>query len=472
MGRLLSLLNGPYADFFEASFPVFVARAPGRLDVMGGIADYSGSLVLQMPLTVATFAVVQNVSEPEVTILSAALDDRDALSEVLRWSISRDTLFPIEIPLSELNAHKVLTRDPQNLWAAYIAGVLVVLRNEHGQMPAQGLRILIASEVPQGKGVSSSAALEVAMMQAMCALYDIRLEGREVALLCQRVENVVVGAPCGVMDQMTAACGEQESLLALLCQPAEVQTPVPLPAEIEVWGIDSGIRHAVTGAAYRTVRTGAFMGYRILAKQMKFPTTFVDDGHVLIDDPLWQGYLANISPSLWEMYYRHHLPKTLDGATFLKHYEGITDMVTEVESTRVYPVRSPTAHPIYEHSRVRLFSALLMQPTLSKEHLTLLGELMYQSHASYSACGLGSAGTDRIVALVGELGTQSGLYGAKITGGGNGGTVAILTKYDSEEAIAKIVAQYEDETGLAVTVFRGSSSGALAWGWSQLQKYE
>jgi L-arabinokinase len=324
--------------------------------------------------------------------------------------------------------------------------------------------------VPQGKGVSSSAALEVATMQAMCALYDIHLEGREMALLCQRVENVVVGAPCGVMDQMTAACGEWGSLLALLCQPAEIQTPVPLPSDIEVWGIDSGIRHAITGADYRSVRTGAFMGYRILAEQEGLPTLSNAKGHVLIDDSLWQGYLANITPSSWEKHYRHYVPETLDGATFLKRYEGIPDTVTDVEPTRVYSIRHPTAHPIYEHHRVRQFRALLLQAVLHEKHLALLGELMYQSHESYSACGLGSSGTDRIVALVRETGTQNGLYGAKITGGGSGGTIAVLAKRDAEEAIARVVAQYEAETGLSITVFRGSSSGASAWGWVRLQK--
>ena len=468
--RVLSLLNGPYTDFFEAQSPLFVARAPGRLDVMGGIADYSGSLVLQMPLAVATFVTVQAVPEPYVTILSVPSTERDGMNEAVRQVFPHDELFPVATPLSEAAAHEILTHDQQHLWAAYVAGVLVVLRNECGVTVSQGLRILVSSEVPQGKGVSSSAALEVATMQALCALYNISLEGRTMALLCQRVENFVVGAPCGVMDQMTSACGEQGSLLALLCQPAEVQASVSLPSEIEVWGIDSGIRHAITGADYGSVRTGAFMGYRILAEQVGLSITSRDEGRVMIDDPFWQGYLANISPSLWEVYYRHRVPETLDGATFLEHYGGITDTVTHVEPTRSYAVRHPTAHPIYEHHRVGLFRALLKQRTLHEEQFMLLGELMYQSHASYSACGLGSAGTDRIVALVRAMGTQSGLYGAKITGGGSGGTVAVLAKRGAEEAIAQLVARYEAETGLSIATFRGSSSGAIAWGWSQLQQ--
>ena len=124
---------------------------------------------------------------------------------------------------------------------------------------------MISSQIPIGKGVSSSAALEVAAMQAVCAAFEIRVEPRQLALLCQKVENTIVGAACGVMDQITANCGVENSLIALLCQPAEIQGTVPIPETMEFWGIDSGVRHAVAGSDYTSVRIGAFMGYRIIA---------------------------------------------------------------------------------------------------------------------------------------------------------------------------------------------------------------
>ena len=89
---------------------------------------------------------------------------------------------------------------------------------------------------------------------------------------------------------------------------------------------------------------------------------------------------------------------------------------------------------------------------------------MYQAHASYSACGLGSDGTDRLVELVLEAGVKSGLYGAKITGGGSGGTVAILGRADAEQAVQTIASQYAEETGREPYIFSGSSPGADAFG--------
>lgn len=86
-----------------------------------------------------------------------------------------------------------------------------------------------------------------------------------------QVENKVVGAPCGIMDQMASALGQRGKLLALLCQPSEVLGCLPIPASLALWGVDSGVRHALSaegqgggGSDYASVRTAAFMGRRIV----------------------------------------------------------------------------------------------------------------------------------------------------------------------------------------------------------------
>ena len=90
-----------------------------------------------------------------------------------------------------------------------------------------------------------------------------------------------------------------------------------------------------------------------------------------------------------------------------------------------------------------------------------MGELMYASHASYSACGLGSDGTDLLVELVRQAGPAAGLFGAKITGGGSGGTVAILGRADAAQAVAEIARRYHEQTGREPYVFAGSSTGCV-----------
>jgi galactokinase len=461
--RFIDLLNQHHA-FFDPDAPITVARAPGRLDLMGGIADYSGALVLQLPLGAATFAAVQPVADPTIRIYST-----EASADANTVELPLTMLMPSEGPLSYAHARALLGDDPARAWAAYVAGVLVVLRREQGMILDHGLRIFIHSEVPAGKGVSSSAALEVATMQAVGGALGGALDARTLAILCQMVENHVVGAPCGIMDQMASACGREGQLMALLCQPAELQPPVALPAALAVWGVDSGIRHAVGGADYGSVRAAAFMGYRIIADHVGLHAQPSGAGRVRIDDARWHGYLANVGVAQWEGELSAVVPDHLSGANFLERYGGSTDDITEIDPHRTYAVRQATAHPIYEHARVTRFRELLLGPQTEDAHREL-GALMVASHRSYSACGLGTAGTDRLVELVQEAGPSSGVYGAKITGGGSGGTVAILGRHDADAVVEAIATRYSEETSRDAHIFRGSSPGAAAWGTLRLHK--
>jgi galactokinase len=294
----------------------------------------------------------------------------------------------------------------------------------------------------------------------------VPIEPRMRAVRCQQVENLIVGAPCGVMDQMASVCGEAGSLMSLLCQPAEFQGSVRLPDGLGVWGIDSGIRHAVTGADYGAVRIGAFMGYRILAALANLRVTPGQRaGHVQVDDPRWGGYLANVGGEAFRRF-EQDIPEALDGAAFLARYDGTTDLVTTVDRVRRYAVRTPTAHPIHEHERVTEWAAVLTASRSAAAPLdgARLGALMYESHASYSACGLGSDGTDRLVSLARAAGPVRGIYGAKITGGGSGGTVALLGDAAAGEVVRDVAREYAGDTGRDAYVFEGTSPGAARIG--------
>jgi galactokinase len=447
------------ANAVSSSDSVFLARAPGRLDVMGGIADYSGALVLQWPIREATRVALVPWRERRLSITSVG-----------HGGVERHCDVPLDLIADAHRSYDEVrawfAADPARHWAAYVAGVFHVLSREHGVRFLNGAAILIESDVPEGKGVSSSAAIEAATMEAVVEAWGVSIEPRMRAVRCQQVENLIVGAPCGVMDQMASICGEAGSLMALLCQPAEFQGSVRLPDGLAVWGIDSGIRHAVTGADYGAVRIGAFMGYRILAALAGLCVTpGPREGHVQVDDPLWGGYLANVGGKTFRRF-EQDITETLDGATFLAHYDGTTDLVTTVDPARRYAIRTPTAHPIYEHERVTEWAGLLTSSpsATSRSDAARLGALMYESHASYSACGLGSDGTDRLVSLARTAGAARGVYGAKITGGGSGGTVALLAEASAGDTVRAIAREYAGATGRNAYVFEGTSPGSARVG--------
>jgi galactokinase len=439
--------------FFSSGSPIYIARAPGRLDVMGGIADYSGARVLELPLACATAALLQWQATPRCDI---------ATRRGGGWQFCS-----VELPLgtpAELAAW-FAARDDDH-WASYVVGIvqhcLARTARERRSVPGGGLRLLIDSTVPEGRGVASSAALEVAAGAAVAAACGASMTAAELATACQAVENHVVGAPCGIMDQMTSACGRRDQLLQLRCQPGTIEGYVAIPAGYRFYGIDSGISHAVSGADYGTVRTAAFMGYRMIAAAAGLPARR-DGSRVDIADPRWRGYLANLGSNEYAAFGRD-LPEEMSGAEFLERYEGLTDTATQVRPERRYPVRQAAGHPVREHARAQRFSELLgvlpHQPTAAIE----LGRLMYESHASYGACGLGSDGTDRLVDLVARQGAARGLFGAKITGGGSGGTVAILGTSGAEAVVRDVAARYAAETGREAAVFTESGPGAAETG--------
>jgi galactokinase len=452
------------SKLFDPEQEILVGRAPGRLDVMGGIADYSGSLVLQTTIREATHAAVQKDPSRKLTIVTLADEP------------GRETA--VGIPLTELERDGVPTdyeyalsyfrqQDQTRQWAAYVAGVFLVLMRKRGFAFEQGARILIDSSVPEGKGVSSSAALEVSVMSATAAAFGIELHPSELASLCQIVENRVAGAPCGIMDQMTSVCGVRDNLFALLCQPAEIVANIPIPSDVAFWGLDSGERHAVSGADYGDVRAAAFMGYVMIAAEAGLSIHQEQRGRLTVDDPRWRGYLANISPIDFERTFASHLPETISGEEFLSRFSGSVDSVSQIKRERSYAIRVAASHPVYEHQRIRRFSELLIEQA-NNDRLELMGELMYQSHASYTACGLGSNGTDLLVELVREAGSVNGLYGARITGGGSGGTVSVLGRSDAGAAIKSVAERYATMTGHQPYIFSGSSPGAAEFGFLRL----
>lgn len=495
-------------QLFQWDKDIVVARAPGRLDVLGGISDYSGSLVLQQPTSEACHAAVQLLpcssgsQEPQCTAVSF---HADGVHRVPQFRCSMSALFPNGRPLPYDRAQELFKEDARTSWAAYAVGCLLVLARElNVVLHAQEVAILVSSDVPEGKGVSSSAAIEVSTMKAMLGALQIELPGRDLALLCVKVENLVVGAPCGTMDQMACNLGNAQELLALKCQPAELQPAVSIPHSVRFWGIDSGERHSVGGNSYGSVRIGAFMGLRIASqaafdKQKKrHGVAAVEAGEPAEDvsehkrrrmdanstqiqalrdcpAPICGGYLANLTPSAWVHWVEEALPESILGSDFLKEYGSHYDeATTRVDPKARYAVRVPTAHPVFESHRVAVFRQVLCGPKDS-DQLLLLGELMRQSHESYGRCKLGSPGTDRLVHLVQEhmeaakkKGRMPHLFGAKITGGGSGGTVCIVgaATAEAEAVVQEIIQVYAKERGLPSLpqVFRGSSMGAMTFG--------
>ena len=150
----------------------------------------------------------------------------------------------------------------------------------------------------------------------------------------------------------------------------------------------------------------------------------------------------------------------MNGQDFLDHYQGTNDPVTRIDPTVDYAIKTPTEHPIYENRDVHRFKNAL-ESSQSDINDTLLGDLMRAAHQRYSRCGLGTEQTDALVDLVYEYGLDHGLIGAKITGGGSGGTVAVLGHTRAADTIGQLLDEFAARYGYSPTCFEGSSDGAM-----------
>ncbi len=445
-------------EFFVQARPVCIARAPGRMDLMGGNVDYTGGLVFEMTIREATWAAAQLRNDERIVLRNPQMRDHGWKDQVE---------FSLRDLDDEAKVRSLVNQSKDVRWTAYVLGVFCFLRKQFPDNSKTGISVYLESDVPLNKGVSSSAAVEVATMKAASYAYGIDLKGIELARACQWVENAIAESACGIMDQAAIVLGQDGACLPLLCQPCVPFPPVTIPSDLAVWAIDSGVRHAVTGIEYEAARAACFMGYKLICdwegQKLSMEESYGISRYV---DPRWNGYPSNIPPSEFRSRYEKRLPEVWTGKEYLRNADFHIDPYTQVRPDVSYRIRACMRYAVEDNNRIWTFVELIRSAavTAAESTHTMLGELMYQSHYSYTECGLGAEETDLLVNLVRQEGIENGLFGAKITGGGAGGTVAVLGRSGAVDALSRIVHRYEERTGISPYVFEGNSSGADHFG--------
>ena len=440
-----------FAGFFNAG-EVWVTRVPARLDVMGGIADYSGANVCEAVLGKGMLMALQARTDRTLRIRTM---------QAGRRALPVETRIPLDYldsggavgdyaQMRELcHAHPLVT------WAAYIGGSIFTLLKEESVNLPYGFSLLLLSAVPMNVGIGSSAAVEIGTLSCLNAWLGLKLDGARIARLGQMAENHVVGAPCGIMDQITVASGRRGKLTRILCRPGQIIGEVEIPAGTGFLGINSMVRHSVAGQEYGNVRIGAFMGKKII-NEIRART-----GRAAL------GYLTEVSSAEFKSEYQAEIPDAILGSEFLAKYKTHDDPVTTVQPDATYRVAGPTRHPIEENERVLRFIASLQAAARGDEGACVdAGEAMYAAHESYrDHCHLSVPEVNFLVEAVRKRGPANGLYGAKITGGGTGGTVAVFGKADAlKKHIPQIAVEYSRRVGAMPDIFEGTSPGAIEFG--------
>ncbi|MBL9006045.1 MAG: galactokinase [Myxococcales bacterium] len=384
----------PWAPAFPTLFgapPSTVATAPGRVNLLGEHTDYNLGWVLPTAIPQRT-QVELRLHSPEqrrvrVSSSAAPLDD----PQVSEYRLGHET--------------------PTHRWLDYVQGVTQILQREGVALP--GLDLRITSDVPLGSGLSSSAALLVALFRALKQALALSLSDVAIARLCQRVENDFVGAPVGILDPM--ACG--------LCQPGQAlfldtrdlsyQT-VPLPSAVELVVIHSGIVHSHGRDANHTT------------------------DEPVADYRVRRGECEQAAALL--------------GCTSLRQLQEDRTADARIAALPA-PLAARVRHVRSENDRVLQAVALLQKNTLSDEDLHALAGLFAASHRSQSEdYQVSLPAIDVLVALSGsDPGIVPGA--ARLTGGGFGGSIVALARSGHGfAAAARIAAAYQNATGHPATI--------------------
>lgn len=376
-----------FDDVFGAGTTCRAFHSPGRVNLIGDHIDYSGGWVLPMAIDRGTTVLVRPNGE---SVLRGMSLDRPA-EGVVETSIDNTRYRP------ELG------------WFAYVTGVFQMLA-EAGHRPLSGLDLLIAGNIPDGAGLSSSASLELAVEVAANEIGALGLTGAELALLAQRAENDYIGVACGIMDQLAVALGRRGHAMLMDCQQVSVEY-VAFPHErASVIIANSNKRRSLNESAYNDRRRAVELAGSQLRPLLA--------GRRLID---------------------------LD----LAELDEVHEILADDE------VFARVRHTVTEQRRVITAAAALQE-----DDLMLFGALMRASHESlrddFEVTG------PELDSLVGAAWRQPGTIGARMTGAGFGGCAVILaTPGQEQDVIDGTSAGYRADTGIDADFFLvGSDDGA------------
>ena len=222
---------------FGGPAAVSVAVAPGRVNLIGEHTDYNEGFVLPMA----------------IDRYMAAAFAPNALGRIRAHAVSFGETLELDLRPS--------TPVGGGHWSDYVAGVVAELARAGVDLP--GVDIAIAADLPLRAGLSSSAAIELAVARAFTALGGHRWDPREAARLCQRVENEFVGVPCGIMDQLVVSAAREGAALLIDCRSLEM-SPVPIPDALAVVVLDTGVERRLAESGYRARRQSCEKAVRVL----------------------------------------------------------------------------------------------------------------------------------------------------------------------------------------------------------------
>jgi galactokinase len=378
-------LKALFAELYGGHPTVY--RAPGRVNLIGEHTDYNDGFVMPAALNLYTYVAVTPRPDRRLRVYSENFDEA--------CDVDLDSIRPGK------SGH----------WSDYVRGVAGVLESSGYKL--RGADLAIASEVPLGSGLSSSAALEVSTAWALLSNSEINVDRNAIPQICQQAEHLYPETKCGIMDQFISCHGRAGHALMLDCRSLDFQL-LPLPGDVRLMVCNTMVRHDHASGGYNTRQGECQEGLRALQQALPEIRALRD---VTIDE--LEQHRSRLSPLI---------------------YKRIRHVVTENE-------------------RVKMAASALQAADMAK-----LGELMADSHRSLrDDYEVSTPELDLMLELARD---QKDVYGARMTGGGFGGcTINLVHSARAGEVQQRLEQNYEAKTGLSPTIIiceASDGAGAVA----------
>ena len=374
-----------FKDLFGSPPRIFCA--PGRVNLLGEHTDYNDGFVMPCAIGFSTRVAISSRQDRKLVIRS------EDFSEQFEFDLDN------------------LPNRGKGVWSDYVLGVAVMLR-QIGHTTLSGASLLVRGEVPIGAGLSSSAAIEVASALALMSLNGAVLPLPEVAKLCQRAENVFIGARVGIMDQFVSCLGKAGHALLLDCRSLEYKL-IPIPENVRLVICNTMVKHDHANGAYNRRREECDEGVKLLSR--------------------WYPKIRAL--------------RDVSVGQLEKHKADVPETIYK-----------RCLHVVSENQRVLEGAQYLTDGDVGR-----FGALMQQSHCSLRDLYEVSCRELDVMAEIAQ--SLKGYCGGRMTGGGFGGcTVNIVKAPDAEGFAAQISERYQAAIGIKPDVYVCSAANGASAG--------
>ncbi len=391
-----------------------IGSASGSIDLFGGYAKAAGSMALRA------------MSDPQTTVLLTETNEnilRISSTRHGRFAVSKndfDTLARHGFSLSELRLWLVANQAP--LWSYHVAGAAFLFAARHRWVAEGGLSFAVASDIPEGQGLSSGAALKVACLRALEKLTTFHTLPREMDTILERIDTELLGIPFDPTALIASSQNRPGCLLPINCRENVAQSPIELPRGITIFSWTKRLDEKPDKPWHLNRATAAAMGWRIAQPSLHDSAPGLP------------------KPAVFESSLSHAIPETILGRDFELQYGPLRSTYSRVAADTTYHPRDALAFSIRENRRCDMAIHLLSNMGLKFRRRTMeaLGDLLWESHFECRAAGLRLELADAMIEALAKSGPDFGIFGGRLDYSGSHCTVIALAEKKAIAALRRL----------------------------------